>query len=81
MGANPAVSLLLALVCARLCWAASHCKPLVEQAFSVVRKLQFHLQAWGVGREENVTPHTAAGLRLTASTHSTGAGASKQGRR
>lgn len=74
MGANPAVSLLLALACARLCWAASHCKPLVEQAFSVVRKLQFHLQAWGVGREENATlptlqqdsaslrPHIALGL-------------------
>lgn len=58
IGANPAASLLLALACARLCWAAFHSKPLVEQAFSVVRKLQFHLQASGLGREESFTSPT-----------------------
>lgn len=58
IGANPSASLLLALACARLCWAASHCKPLVEQAFSVVRKLQFHLQASGLGRKKSFTSPT-----------------------
>ena len=47
------------------------CKPPVERAFSVVRKLQLHLQAPGVGNKCHM-PHAAAGLRLTASAHSTG---------
>lgn len=75
IGANHSTSLLLALAYARLCWAASHCKSLVEQVFSVVRKLQFHRQALGLGREENITfptlqqdsaslhPHIALGPR------------------
>ena len=46
------------------------CKPPVERAFSVVRKLQLHLQAPGVGNKCHM-PHAAAGLRLTASAHST----------
>lgn len=51
--------------------ASPRASPLVERAFSVVRKLQFHLQA--LGWEASVTsPHTAAGLCLTASAHSTG---------
>ena len=51
--------------------AAPLCKPPVERAFSVVRKLQLHLQARGAGGECHV-PHAAAGLRLTASAHGTG---------
>jgi hypothetical protein len=69
-GANPTASLLPA-PSSCLCLAASHHEPLVERAFSVVRKLQFHCQAWvGVGRRQvshpprcsrtaSLRPHTA----------------------